>query len=328
MRVSVIIPIYNVKSYLERCIKSVQNQSFKDLEMILIDDGSTDGSEELADQLAAFDSRIHVIHQKNQGISGARNTGLRAAKGEYVVFLDSDDEWLLPDGLEIMLRESPEGCDLIVFKRVDIWRRNRREESTDYDLETIAVLPDAQAVFDYLIKKQKFQVSACFLMTRRQILIAHDIFFQLGMINEDISWSLSLWQNVKTVFFHNLPFYGYYHRPASVTTTSSIREYYSIDKLFAHWKELCKKDCVNKESILSYLANLWVGLGYRLHALKDSEKQEAISILERHKDVLEFAASPKTHRTALLVKTMGIRGTFVVLAFYWRLRTIIKGNVV
>jgi len=82
MKVSVVIPVYNVERYLERCVQSVLRQTYKDLEIILVDDGSTDGSGELCDKIAERDSRVRVIHQENQGLSGARNTGIHQATGE------------------------------------------------------------------------------------------------------------------------------------------------------------------------------------------------------------------------------------------------------
>lgn len=89
--ISVIIPVYNVERYLSRCIESVINQTYRDLEIILIDDGSTDSSGTICDDYAQKDSRIIVIHQKNRGLSAARNSGLDIAKGEYIGFVDSDD---------------------------------------------------------------------------------------------------------------------------------------------------------------------------------------------------------------------------------------------
>lgn len=89
--ISVIIPVYNVEKYLSRCIDSVMEQTYKYLQVILIDDGSTDCSGQICENYAAKDVRIHVIHQKNQGVSAARNKGLDTAKGEYVTFVDSDD---------------------------------------------------------------------------------------------------------------------------------------------------------------------------------------------------------------------------------------------
>ena len=298
------------------------------MEIILVDDGSTDGSSELADELASIDLRIRIIHQDNHGLSVARNVGLLAALGEYVVFLDSDDEWLLLDGIEKMLQDSTPGCDLIVFKRVDFWKNERRNDSADYDLDAITEQPNGASVFSYLVKTQQFQISACFLMTRRRVIIDNEIFFLAGYSDEDVSWNLHLWQFVQTVSFHNLPFYGYYHRTDSLTTTFSIHVYHSNDRILTHWEASCLNGCVNSDSILSFLANIWVSLGYHLHKLKESDKLEAISILKRHKGLLRYATTPKTRRTALLVKTIGVRRTTVILGLYWQLRTAITGDIV
>jgi raffinose-raffinose alpha-galactotransferase len=94
--VSVIIPVFNVEQYIERCVESVINQEYKNIEIILVDDGSTDQSGMLCDELATKDERIHVIHKKNGGLSSARNSGLEHASGEWVTFIDSDD-WVTED---------------------------------------------------------------------------------------------------------------------------------------------------------------------------------------------------------------------------------------
>jgi len=96
-QISVIVPAYNVEEYIIDCVESICNQSYKNLEIIIIDDGSTDATGEICD--AFDDSRIKVIHQKNQGFSGARNTGILEARGEYLAFVDSDD-YIKPDMLE------------------------------------------------------------------------------------------------------------------------------------------------------------------------------------------------------------------------------------
>ena len=93
---SIISPVYNVESYLDRCVKSILTQSYHDIELILIDDGSTDGSSALCDKWAAEDSRVKVIHKENGGVSSARNVGLELATGEYLTLIDPDD-FLAPD---------------------------------------------------------------------------------------------------------------------------------------------------------------------------------------------------------------------------------------
>lgn len=89
--VSIIVPVYNVEEYLSECVDSVLNQTYSDIEVILVDDGSTDQSGNICDEYAEMDSRIKVIHKKNEGVSAARNTGIETASGERIIFVDSDD---------------------------------------------------------------------------------------------------------------------------------------------------------------------------------------------------------------------------------------------
>ncbi len=113
-KVSVIIPVYNVEKYLERCIKSLQNQTLEDIEIILVDDSSTDSSLEICEKMAKEDTRIKVIHKENQGAGLARNTALKEATGKYIGFLDSDD-FVEPDMFKILYEKAEEyGSDLVM----------------------------------------------------------------------------------------------------------------------------------------------------------------------------------------------------------------------
>lgn len=94
--VSIIVPMYNVEKFIEKCVKALMNQSHKDIEIILVDDGLPDQSPEIIDRIAIEDQRVHVIHQQNKGVSAARNAGLQCATGEYVMFVDGDD-WVDSD---------------------------------------------------------------------------------------------------------------------------------------------------------------------------------------------------------------------------------------
>ena len=102
--ISVIVPIYRVERFLPRCIDSILKQTFRDIEVILVDDGSDDGCPAICDAAAEKDARVRVIHQKNQGLSAARNAGIDEAQGSYIAFADSDD-YLEPCMLEIMLEQ-------------------------------------------------------------------------------------------------------------------------------------------------------------------------------------------------------------------------------
>ena len=103
MKISFILPVYNVEAYLRECVDSLTCQTFKDFEIILVDDGSPDGCPALCDQLATEDNRIKVLHKPNGGLSDARNAGLKVASGDYVIFVDSDDKWIGENSLEKLI---------------------------------------------------------------------------------------------------------------------------------------------------------------------------------------------------------------------------------
>ncbi len=145
-RISVIIPIYDVEKYLDRCIQSVVDQTYKNLEIILVDDGSPDRCGEICDVWAEKDPRIRVIHQNNSGVSSARNAGLQAALGDYITFCDSDDE-ILPDYL-FHLMEAPESYDLVISGFVYIDEKGMKKGDQAYPF--ILGEQDASSVLDLI----------------------------------------------------------------------------------------------------------------------------------------------------------------------------------
>ena len=135
-RVSVVIPIYNTEQYLRQCLDSVVGQTLEDIEIICVDDGSTDGSPRILAGYGARDNRFQIITQANAGPGTARNSGLRAAKGEYLIFLDSDD-WYEPDFLERMVcRAEKTGADITVCRAVEFDMRTGREWPSEWMLKS------------------------------------------------------------------------------------------------------------------------------------------------------------------------------------------------
>lgn len=125
--VSAIVPVYKVEEYLDRCLESIVNQTYKNLEIIIVDDGSPDSCPQRCDEWARKDSRIKVIHKKNQGVSSARNTGLDNATGEYILFIDSDD-FLPLDAIAVMLgRIEQDNSDMVVAQRVKVYQNGDAE---------------------------------------------------------------------------------------------------------------------------------------------------------------------------------------------------------
>lgn len=190
---SIIVPVYKVEPYLPKCIDSILAQTFTDFELILIDDGSPDRCGEICDEYAKKDSRIVVIHQKNQGVSAARNAGLDAAQGEYIGFVDADD-WLEPEMYKsLMDRLLETGCDLVgcTYYHDNTAPTQRAEDELRF--------PDSRALlFDLYTKPSKMSGSCCIKLFRRSVI--GSVRFIVGM---------TAWEDL--VFLQNC----YLHDPVS-----------------------------------------------------------------------------------------------------------------
>ena len=187
MTLSVIVPIYNTQEYLKQCVDSILNQKYDDLELILVDDGSIDGSSEICDQYQRIDNRVKVIHQKNQGCISARRCGLQNSKGDYIGFVDSDD-WIAPDMYQILMVIAEEKeCDIVSMGYTVVNGKEEKEEddATLFGLyEEEKNLDSLLSVMMYDAGKEKRGVhpSLCSKVIRRKLLV--DIF---SKVDENIT---------------------------------------------------------------------------------------------------------------------------------------------
>ena len=329
MRLSVIIPVYNVEQYLQNCVQSVLTQTYQDLQVILVDDGSTDSSGILCDQLAQQDSRIQVVHKVNGGLSDARNAGLKVATGDYVAFLDSDDVYLQADGLaQLMAVAQAEQLDVLLFQAVDIYP-HRQSARKAYDTDYLATHTGIE-VFHQLVRTQSFNMSACFQLIRRDLLEQHQIYFEKGLLSEDVDWSLRLWRYVSKVRAINLPLYGYQHRDGSISTTYTIRNLRSYEHIFAQFVKLYQERVVNDateyywHTTMGYLAQMYTSCLYAYGQIDRKDKKEAYAILLQYASLLNHTISAKSNRVVKLKRVVGLRMTIWVFALYGNLRRLIN----
>ena len=212
--ISVVVPIYNVSKYLPKCIESILHSTYKNLEVILVDDGSTDECPTICDDYAKKDSRIKVIHKKNGGLSDARNKGLDIATGEYISFIDSDD-YIDADLYESVIKEFDENIDVVVFGRY-----------IEYETKTDISIPDKNCVMtgkDALIDLASFKgfdMAAWDKIYKRSII--GNLRFPFGKKNEDYYLTYKLLDNAKNVKFIQKPFYHYVQRQNSISRGKSI----------------------------------------------------------------------------------------------------------
>lgn len=196
--VSVIIPVYNVEEYLADCLTSIQNQTLKDIEIICVDDGSTDSSLSILCQAAEADPRICVLVQKNSGLSAARNTGIQAARGKYLYYLDSDD-MLEPDALQFLI-DTVEDNDLecILFGGKAIYDseellEKHGEYSDYYRYKEACTDPMAGADLLVLLKNVKeYRASACMQLAKTELIRNNNIHFYDGIVHEDNLYTLEV----------------------------------------------------------------------------------------------------------------------------------------
>lgn len=236
MLVSVIVPIYKVEDYLEKCVGSILNQTYHNLEIILVDDGSPDNCGKMCDEYAKKDNRIKVIHQKNMGLSGARNSALDIMNGDAVTFVDSDDT-IDPHMIEYLVSDMEQyGADIVEcqFYRVI----NNAAKAPEY-LKATKVCSCEQALLIDLSSKGG-SVSACGKLYRRNIFEEHR--FELGKIGEDSYAIIGSIRNAEKIIIDHRPMYYYYHRNNSITTTGFNERTLDSIKAAKINLEIVKKD--------------------------------------------------------------------------------------
>lgn len=215
--VSVIVPVYNVEDYLEQCLKSICGQTLSRIEIIIIDDGSTDSSGRICDAFAANDSRIRVIHKKNEGLAAARNDGIALARAEYIMFVDSDD-WVEPGFCELPYHIAEENdVDLVAFGIRKINKRGKPARQNKFPTEGIISKEDALMNYWRLV-----DVVVWNKLYRREIF--EGILFPVGHLSEDTAVTHRLIQKSDTIFLLDRELYNYREqRPGSITEVKSRR---------------------------------------------------------------------------------------------------------
>ena len=236
--ISVIIPVYNVEKYLDICVESVVRQTYENLEIILVDDGSTDNCHAICDEWARKDSRIKVIHKQNGGQGEARNMGIQAATGSYIGFVDSDD-FISPEMYERLLNLlKKNNADLIqcAMQKFESYPYTLPQASDDF---SIRIFTKKEAV-RFLIAEGKITSTCPSILLKSEI--AKEIPFDLGMINEDVMWVYRALVNSERIIVTDEKLYAYYQRP-----DSTMNSKYSEKRFDALKANLMRSDAVKTD---------------------------------------------------------------------------------
>lgn len=314
MLISVIIPVYNVEPWLAECLDSVLSQTYPHYEVICVNDGSTDGSQVLLDNYAANNDKIQVINQENKGLSSARNTGIAAAKGDYIFLLDSDD--IIESHAFETLVVKTHGEDLVCFNG-----KRYFEETNSYDVPDEGIDTEFNRGWDYYIKyaliNRKFHfVCTVLRIYRREFLLQHKLHFQIGIFHEDNLFTPIVCYYAQKVKIIPDCLYIYRIRKGSIMQNANIKRLFDIIFIANTLAEFyVSKDDIDKQIIYREIAGSYFR-GFMPEEIKvygnnDSKLRDKInwhlykkiSIFPRHKRIYQLLrVHPVLFRCYLLIE--------------------------
>lgn len=313
---SIIIPVYKVENYLERCVRSVLNQDYQDYEIILVDDGSPDRCPQICDELAKEDNRITVIHKHNGGLSSARNAGIKAASGDYFAFLDSDDFWETGKLKYVIQRLKQGYVDMIVYDTIELFpdgikrkRNNHGFFNQDY------IVYDKIDYYAKLIEVADFMESACTKVVSRTFLQNNDLLFCEGITGEDTEWMIRLLRCADKIGVSNVElFICTYGRTGSIQNSIQSKNIIdllsTIDKSIDFYKYNDNKIKKFEMEQCAYLLSNATGL---LRYIKDKNiKTQLIKQLKQRSFLFQYASNRKT---LMVKKVYNIFGYNILVLF-------------
>lgn len=280
MKISIIVPIYNVEEYLQRCVDSLICQTYRDIEIILVNDGSTDNSLEICKSNAKKDSRIIILDKTNGGLSDARNSGLKISTGDFILFVDSDD-YIEHDSCEKLISGMKDDVDFVAgaYKEIagnkyDIKRHTNLLNNTVYTSRDFVIQS---------IKNNEWYAPAWLNLYRKSFLLKNNLYFKYGIIFEDKQIMPRLFLCAKKIVYIDYPFYNYIIRKNSIMTSDenmSKKRQMAIS-IYNEWLE-----CFDNIEDIEYKKYLY-GILIRFYLQSCASLKNAVWNLKNHD--LKFA---------------------------------------
>ena len=328
MKYSVIIPVYNVEKYIDRCLKSIISQNYDDLEIIVIDNGSTDSSGSICDTYASEYSNISVYHIENHGVSAARNFGLAKAQGEFICFVDADD-YLVGNLFSNMENQLDSGLDLLVFSYYNSLEKNLSETTRSAKILPIEGKKDRNqfiALFTELFLSD-MMYTVWNKIYRREFLEEHRIMFEQYELGEDVRFNLNVFECVHTISFSKTCYYVY----VSGRTDSAMGQYNpyrmsyqleeleKVDQLMTGWDIHDDQfiDQIKARILMSNIQNI------SNQKMSLSKKRHYVEVLCRNQEMIALLKKATSPLHPLVRRLLHFR-MYLTVIFLKKLQTLIK----
>lgn len=334
MKLSVIIPVYNVEDYLEKCLNSVLTQSVDEdsYEVIIVNDDSPDNSLAIAERYEQKYSQVKVISQENGGIASARNTGIKHAKGEYIILLDSDD-FYSADFFAQIYPLMERGSDLIMVNFNYYYMQENR-----YEVNQRSIVPNeiegksGQEAIELILDHEKFFTWYPWsYAVKRELITSHDLFFVKDRNYEDLMWTPLIFLHAKRVSYYNRPVLAYrLQRPGQITGTVNYKNLsdpiHAPTYLKKRMSEINVSNEMQSKILTSTSSKYFMAPFYGAH-LTSIEKQKLVDLMKDHQHVLDYPP----HRTGRMVKkmiqTIGYKRTIEILSVLHRSYQLAKKRI-
>jgi glycosyltransferase involved in cell wall biosynthesis len=328
LKYSVIIPVYNVEKYIDRCLKSIISQNYDDLEIIVIDNGSTDSSGSICDTYASEYSNISVYHIENHGVSAARNFGLAKAQGEFICFVDADD-YLVGNLFSNMENQLDSGLDLLVFSYYNSLEKNLSETTRSAKILPIEGKKDRNqfiALFTGLFLSD-MMYTVWNKIYRREFLEEHRIMFEQYELGEDVRFNLNVFECVHTISFSKTCYYVY----VSGRTDSAMGQYNpyrmsyqleeleKVDQLMTGWDIHDDQfiDQIKARILMSNIQNI------SNQKMSLSKKRHYVEVLCRNQEMIALLKKATSPLHPLVRRLLHFR-MYLTVIFLKKLQTLIK----
>lgn len=287
MKLTIIIPVYNIKEYIERCVSSLGNISATQIEILIIDDGSTDGSDIVCDKLSQTNKSVKVIHQQNMGLSEARNTGIRNASGDYIFFVDGDD--YLSDGAVGYILNAINTCsDIYIIDHANVYVGIKKEIVEKKFKPNVSVMSGSEVL------AMNGAISAWSSICKKTFLYDNDLFFTPNLIHEDFEFSIRLYSLAKSVEHISVPIYNYVcDRTGSIMNSKNIKSAIGYATSAVLTRNFVRKHSFNSKQIRIISDVVSIGFTFSTERIdmlnNESEKMIVLDFYRNHlKDIIYF----------------------------------------
>ena len=324
--ISVIIPIYKVEKYLKKCIDSVINQTYKNLEIILVNDGSPDSCREICEEYENKDNRIVIINKENGGLSDARNAGIDIAKGKYIAFIDSDD-YVSNDYIEYMYNLILKYSSKMSICRVkEVWTNAKLEEIVN-DVELKSELLSPKETFYNLLFDKGVEVCAYAKLYEKDLF--DDTRFPKGKVYEDTAIMYKIIKKAKKIAYGNKYCYYYVAREGSISKHPEFNEnekdyiehtFKMLDFIEKRYPDL--KSAIHRFDVYARFRILKM-LIFTKPRNREMEKEYVKEIKKNQKEVFKHKDTPKKDKVAIILLNMGLP----IFKFSWRLYRKCTGRI-